>query len=239
MKNLSVALLAVCALGLGCSGKSDTSTTPTPAGPTLAGLVRDSVTNLPLANARIDLLNSFDHTPIGNFVLTDASGRYTFTSYSGVVSNQSFRASKEGYEGESRRLNVSQTPTADFGLMPVSSKPPRETILPGETKTGTVAFGDGMCNGLFFIRPCKRFILFVNEAATLKVRLTWQGTSDIDLELWLGDTLFDKSLTCQACGIGTSEEEFTRLVPAGEYELRAVIFEGTGGPFTLSVTRIN
>jgi len=134
---------------------------------------------------------------------------------------------------------VSQTSTADFRLVPLSSMPPRETILPGETKTGTVAFGDGMCNGLFFIRPCKRFILPVSEGATLKVRLTWQGTSDIDLELWRNDTLFDKSLTCQACGIGASEEEFTRFVPAGEYELRAVIFEGAGGPFTMTVTRIN
>jgi hypothetical protein len=238
VKNLFVALFVVCALGLACSDKSATTPTPSPtpaAGPALSGFVRDRATNAPLENARVEVVDAPTGSLTGLFVLTDASGRYNFS----ISGTQSFRASKEGYEGESRRLTVSQTSTADFGLVPLSSKPPRETILPGETKTGTVGFGDPTCNGLFFIRPCKRFILLVSEGATLKVRLTWQGTSDIDLELWLNDTLFDKSLTCQACGIGTSEEEFTRFVPAGEYELRAVIFDGAGGPFTMTVTRIN
>ena len=118
------------------------------------------------------------------------------------------------------------------------SLPPRETILPGDTKMGTVGGGDRTCNGLFFIRHCKRFILLVNEGAILNIGLTWQGTDDIDLELWRNDGLLDASLTCQACGVGTSQEGIARFISPGEYELRVVLWSGSGSSFTLT-TRVN
>ena len=248
MKKLSVMLIVVSTLALGCGedkpniptqpGGTPTPTpTPVP-GPALSGFVRNTFTDAPLDNARVEILDAASGTLSGIFVLTDASGRFNFFGISG---SQSFRASREGYEGEPRRIFLSQTQTVTFGLMPLTSKPPRETILPGETKTGTVNGTDQTCGGLFFILPCKRFILIVSEGATLKMRLTWQGAHDVDLELWRDDTEVAKSFICQACVGGPREEEFTRFIPAGEYELRATLFEGTGSPapFTLTVTRVN
>jgi hypothetical protein len=234
VKKLSVALVVFSALAVACGDKSPTE----PTSPTrqLVGFVRDSETNLPLQNARVELIDTTTGLFTGNFVLTDTSGRYTFP---GLTGSQSFRASKDGYEGHGQRVHLALTLTLDFALIPLSSLPPRDTILLGETRTGTIGPGDPMCNGMFFRRPCKRFILIVNQGATLYAKLTWQGADDIDLELWVNDKLFDKSLTCQACGVGTSLEEFARFVPAGEYELRATLFEGLGSSFTLSVTRID
>lgn len=93
-----------------------------------------------------------------------------------------------------------------------------------------------------FHPACKRFILIVDEGATLNARLAWPSAHDVDLELWQNDTLIEKSLMCQACGIGPSKEEFSLFVPTGEYELRATLFSGTNGSpasFTLTVTRVN
>ena len=250
MKHFSAALLVACALTSGCDNKSTTTPTPTgtptptptptplPTAPPLSGFVRDTFTDAPLANAKVEIVDAGSGQLTGNFVLTDAAGRYSFFGISG---SQSFRASREGYEGEPRRLHLALTSTHTFNLVSVLNKPPRETILPAETKMGTVDGGDATCGGMFFVLPCKRFILVVSEGATLKVRLTWATAHDVDLELWRDDTLIDKSLICQACGLGSPIEEFTRFVPAGEYELRATLFAGTGSPasFSLSVTRVN
>ena len=231
-----------CVLALGCGGESPPAPTPDPVptpGPTevaLSGFVRDAFTDVPLANARVETLDPPSGKLTGIFVLTDASGRYSFPGISG---SQSIRASKDGYEGQYQRIHLVLTSTATFHLMPVSGKPPRETIVPGETKTGAVSFSDPKCGGLFWTLPCKRFVLILSEGMTLKARLTWSGSSDIDLELWRDDTEVVKSFICQACIGGPSEEEFTRFIPAGEYELRATLFDGAGSPFTLTVTRVN
>lgn len=246
VKNLLLVAIVGSLCAVACSEKSPSgpsqggpTPTPTPTlppGPPLSGFVRDSLTDAPLVNARVEIVDTTTGTLSGNFVVTDASGKYSFLGISG---SQSFRASKEGYEGEPRRIHLVTTSTATFFLMPVSAKPPRESMVPGETKNGTVVSADSTCGGMFFILPCKRFILTVSESATLRVRLTWPSGDDIDLELWKDDTLFAKSLNCQACGFPSSEEEFTRFVPAGEYELRATLYFGAGGPFTLTVTRID
>jgi hypothetical protein len=141
----------------------------------------------------------------------------------------SFRASKDGFEGDSKRIHFNQTSTLDFNLTPNSRKPPRETLVLGQTQTGTFGVDPYVtCAGNFFTRPCKRFALVISSAATLRARLEWVGGHDLDLEPWRDDSLVASSLICQACGQGTSEETFTASLPAGEYEVRAVLFEGVG-----------
>jgi len=243
MRRLSLALF-IGALAVGCD-KSPSTPTPPAGSPTptpqaaLSGLVRDRDTTAPLENARVEIVDLGSGSLTGNLVRTDATGRYSFFGISGSLS---FRVSRDGYEGEPRRIHLALTPVANFDLMPVQSKPARETISVGETKPGTVDENDRTCGGMFFILPCKRFILIVSEAATLKARLTWPGAHDVDLELWQNDTLVDRSLICQACGQGPGSEEFTTFVPVGEYELRATLFQLSGSPaaaFTMSVTRVN
>ena len=198
----------------------------------LSGFVYDKVTGAPLADARVELIESTTGALTGYFALTNASGHYTFSV---SPSNRWFRASKDAFEGEPRSIRPEVEPNATFFLLPLSSKPPRETILPGESKTGTVHFTDSTCGGMFFVQPCKRFILTVSEGATLKVSLSWSNADDLDLELWKVDTLIQATCGCDL----TSEAELSRFVPAGEYELRATLFSGAGGSFTLTVTRID
>ena len=127
----------------------------------------------------------------------------------------SFRASKDGFEGDSKRIHFNQTSTLDFNLAPNSRKPPRETLVLGQTQTGTFGVDPYVtCAGNFFTRPCKRFALVISSAATLRARLEWVGGHDLDLELWRDDSLVALSLICQACGQGTSEETFTAKPPS-------------------------
>ena len=235
---------------LGCGGDSQTLPTapstsdvvPSTTGNlTLTGFVRETAPtdNVPVADARVEILDPATGSFTGRFVMTDARGAYRFPGLAGSIS---FRASKEGYEGDSKRIHLVETLTLDFNLMPTSRKPPRDTLVLGQTKTGTFGVDPYVtCAGKFFTRPCKRFALSVtSSAATLQARLEWSGRHDLDLELWRDDTLVAASLTCQACGQGTSEEMLTVTLPPGEYEVRAVLFDGVGPTtFTLTVSQAN
>ncbi len=234
---------------VGCGGDSPTSpgAPPTPDTPnptssigTLTGFVRETAPTetVPVPGARVEVVDPASGLLTGKFVLTDSRGSYQFPGLSGAVS---FRASKDGYEGDSKRVQLTQTSTLDFSLMPSSRKPPRETIVLGQTHTGAVGNSDATCAGKFFVRPCKRFALGVTSQESLRARLAWSGGHDLDLELWRDDTFVAASLTCQACGVGSSDETFTATLSPGEYEVRAVLFQGIGAviPFELTVSRAN
>jgi hypothetical protein len=230
---------------LSCGGDSRTSPIapstsdaipPTTGTLTVTGFVRETAPtdNVPVADARVDIIDPATGSLTGQFVMTDAGGAYRFPGLAGSIT---FRASKEGYEGDSDRIHLAQTLTLDFNLTPNSRKPPRDTLVLGQTQTGTFGVDPYVtCAGKFFTRPCKRFVLAVtSSAATLQARLEWSGSHDLDLELWRDDTLVVASLICQACGQGISEETFTTTLPPGEYEVRAVLFEGVG-PTTFKLT---
>jgi hypothetical protein len=189
----------------------------------------------PVADARVEVIDPESGLLTGRFVTTDSRGAYQFPGLSGGVS---LRASKDGYEGDAKRIQLSQVSTLDFNLMPNSRKPSRETIVVGQTQAGSVGNSDPTCAGKFFVRPCQRYVLVVAAEETLRARLEWSGGHDLDLELWRDDTFVVASLTCQACGLGTSDETFTAHLMPGEYEVRAVLFQGSGTmPFNLIVSR--
>ncbi len=249
MKRMPIAIIAVVLVGCGGSTPSAPSGPPpsSPSGPPpqpsvgLTGYVRETAPTetVPVANARVEVVDTSSGSLTGNFVLTDSSGFYRFPGLSGSVS---FRASKDGYEGDPRRFHLAQIQSGDFTIMPISRKPARESISIGETRTGSVGAADATCGGMFFRLPCKRFVLTVGGPETLRVRLTWSTRHDVDLELWRGDALVKASLTCQSCGVGTSEEAFDVDISSGEYELRATYFlvnDGASAPFELIVTRSN
>jgi hypothetical protein len=173
----------------------------------------------------------------GRFVTTDSNGSYQFPALSGAVS---FRASKNGYEGDPKRVQLAQTSMLNFSLMPTSRKPARETIAIGQTRTGTLGNSEPTCAGKFFVRPCKRFVIVVTSQETARARLEWSGGHDLDLELWRDDTFIVASLTCQSCGVGSSDETVTTTLSPGQYEVRAVLFEGVGATsFNLTVSQAN
>jgi hypothetical protein len=182
----------------------------------------------------VEVFNPATSILTGIFVMTDSRGFYQFSGLSGRVD---LRAFKEGYESQSKfaQLATGQT-TLDFNLMPLARRPDRETIVVGQTHTGTLSRSDPVCYGMYFTLPCKRYAFTVSTSATFRAYLKWANRDDVDLELWNGNTLVVASLTCQACGIGTSEESFTRTIPPGDYELRVTLYDGAGTSYELSVT---
>ena len=101
--------LVVVALGttVSCGGDSPTSPSggstpdiPSPASSTvtLTGFVRETAPTetVPVADARVEVIDPATGLLTGQFVLTDSRGFYRFPGLSGAVS---FRASKDGYEG--------------------------------------------------------------------------------------------------------------------------------------------
>ena len=219
-------ILMLAAIGCGSSSPSAPSPTPSPSpspspsGVTLTGFVRETspTDTVGIENARVEVFNPATGIVTGNFVQTDSRGFYQFP---GLASRVDLRASKEGYEGQSRvaQLATGQT-TLDFNLMPLSRRPPRENIVVGQTHTGSISSMDPTCAGMYFILPCKRYAFTVGAAASFRAYLKWANLRDLDLELWRDDRLVTASLTCQACGVGTAEEVFTESLPPGNYELR-------------------
>jgi hypothetical protein len=218
--------------------------TPSPSPPatvTLTGFVRESAPTdtIPVANARVEIVDATPNAFTG-FVLTDSSGFYQFP---GLSSSISFRASKEGYEGDPQRTHLISTQTQDFNITPLSRIiPTRETILIGQSRTGAVSPMDNTCGGMYFRLSCKRFASIVNSAESIRARLNWPSRHDLDLELWRDDRLVARSTTCQACGVGTSEETFTTTIEPGDYEFRVGYFldnDGLTASFELNVVRPN
>ncbi len=226
-------LPALLLIAIGCGSSSPTAPSPsfTPVElpiVTLTGFVRETspTDTVGIADARVEVFNVTTGIPTGLFVQTDASGFYQFPGLSGRVD---LRASKEAYEGQSRVAQLSVPPgqrTLDFNLMPLSRRPPRETIVVGQMHTGTLSWSDPTCAGAYFILRCKRYRFTVSDAASFRLYLKWANLNDIDLELWRDDRLVEASLTCQACGIGAAEELLpTRTLPPGDYEVRVTGYE--------------
>lgn len=242
MRRHHVLVFALALITLGCGGDSPTSpsdSSPSPSSSsagTVTGFVRETSPTdaVGVPNARVEIVDGPSGTLTGNFVLTDATGFYRFTGLAGGVS---FRASKEGYEGDPKRTaSVLTNNTITFNIMPVARKPARESIGIGDTRTGTMSGSDATCGGMFFRLPCRRFTFTVGTSSSVRAQLQWTGTQDIDLELWRDDTFVVASLVCQSCGVGTSQESFTRVVPPGDYELRLTWFQGGGStPYTVGV----
>ena len=214
------------------SASPSPSPSPSPSAPvTLTGFVRETspTDTVGIENARVEVFDVTTGILTGIFVVTDARGFYQFPGLTGRGLNGrvDLRASKEGYEGQSKvgQLATAQ-PTLDFNLMPLSRRPPRETLVVGQTHTGTISWSDPTCAGMYFILPCKRYAFTVSDAASFRLYLKWANLNDIDLELWREGTLVEASLTCQACGIGAAEELLrTRILPPGDYELRVTGYE--------------
>ena len=220
-------------IAIGCGSNSPTtpapssSPSPSPATVTLTGFVRETspTDTVGIENARVEVFNVTTGIPTGIFVLADAGGFYQFPGISGL--RVDLRASKEGYEAQSRVVQLATGQrTLDFNLMPLSRRPPRETIVVGQMHTGTLSWSDSTCAGMYFTLPCKRYAFTVSEAASFRLYLKWANLNDIDLELWRDSTLVEASLTCQACGIGAPEELLrTRTLLPGDYELRVTGYE--------------
>lgn len=217
---------------------SSTAAPPPASSPvTLTGFVRETAPTdtVQVANARVEVIEPGPF--LGQFAVTDANGAYQFPGLSGSLS---FRASKAGYEGDPRRFHLAQTKSGDFNIMPVSRKSAREPIAIGQSRAGVVSGTDSTCGGMYFRLACKRFALAFTAGQTARARLTWPSRHDLDLELWGDDTLMTASLTCQSCGLGTSEETITMSVSPGQYELRVIYFwdnDGSPASFDLRVSR--
>ena len=85
---------------------------PTTGTLTLTGFVRETAPtdNVPVADARVDILDPATGSFTGRFVMTDARGAYRFPGLAGSIT---FRASKEGYEGDSDQIHLAETLTLD------------------------------------------------------------------------------------------------------------------------------
>ena len=219
-----LALLILVLVAAGCGGESPSSPSPSPSpassADTLSGFVRETspTDTVVIPNARVDVFSAATGLLTGTFALTDPRGFYQIPGLSGRVD---VRASKEGYEGQSKVAQMATGQrTVDFNLLPSSRRPPRETLVVGQTHTGTISRMDPMCTGMFFTLYCKRYAFTVSDAASFRMYLKWANTFDLDLELWREDTLVAASLTCQSCGLGTAEESITRTIPPGDYEVR-------------------
>lgn len=240
---LPTLLLITIGCGSGSPSGPSPSPSPTPApsdSPSLSGFVRETspTDTVVVENARVEIFTAATGMLTGIFALTDSRGFYQFSGLSGRVD---LRASKEGYEGQSKIAQLaSGQRTLDFNLLPLARRPPRETLIVGQTYTGTISRMDPMCTGMYFTLYCKRYAFTVSNTASFRAYLKWANKFDLDLELWRDDRLVTASLTCQSCGIGTAEETFTQTIPPGEYELRVTwyyFFDGTEiTPYELNVT---
>lgn len=242
---LSLLILVLVAVGCGAESPSSPSPPPSTASPadTLTGFVRETspTETVVIPNARVEVFSAATGTLTGIFALTDSRGFYEIPGLSGRVDA---RASKEGYEGQSKVAQMATGQrTLDFNLLPLARRPPRETLVVGQTHTGTISRMDPMCTGMYFTLYCKRYAFTVGDAASFRAYLKWANTFDLDLELWREDTLVIASLTCQSCGIGTAEESLTRTLPPGEYELRVTWYyffdRDDVTPYELTVTPVN
>ena len=222
---------------IGCG--SDSPTSPGDGTVTLTGFVRETAPTeaVVIAGARVEIIDPQSGLLTGWFVMTDSRGAYEFPGLSGSLS---FRATKDGYEGDAQRVHLLSERSLNFSLMPTARKPPPEPIVLGQTHKGNVSTFDPTCTGKFFALPCKRFALVVAFEKNLRAQLHWEGAHDLDLELWRDDTFVVASLTCQACGVGTSDETFTTSLSPGDYEVRVRVYEGSGTmPFDLMVSQAN
>jgi hypothetical protein len=242
---LLLGLLVLGVLTISCGEDTPTtpsqSTSPPSSSPqpstALTGFVRETAPTetVPVAGARVEVLDAESGKLTGNFVLSDSRGFYEFPGLTGSIS---FRASKAGYEGDPDRIHLQLTRTLDFNIMPNSRKPPREHIAVGQSRTGSLGRSESTCGGMYFNLACKRFVLAIGTETLVSARLSWPSRHDLDLALWRDDEQVVYSATCQACGIGTSEETVTTTLSAGEYELRVTYFwdnDGSATSFSLNV----
>ena len=244
VQRLSLSILILVAFGCGAESPSAPSpSTSSSTSGTLTGFVRETspTDTVVIPNARVEVFSAATGLLTGTFALTDSRGFYEIPGLSGRVD---LRASKDGYEGQSKVAQMATGQrTLDFNLLPLARKPPRETLVVGQTYTGTIGRTDPMCTGMYFTLYCKRYAFTVSDAASFRAFLKWANSSDLDLELWRDDTLVAASLTCQSCGIGTAEESFLRTIQPGDYELRVTWYyffdRDEITPYELTVTRAN
>lgn len=144
---------------------------PAPAGPyILSGVVRDAA-NVPVAGAKVVLLDNDEGQELSASVTTDGNGHYSISNvwpssygYGPLVS-----ASKSGYFAGLKWARVSQDTELDFALEPLTY------ISLGDVVRGSI--GNAACAGLGYGgspggAPCQRFALTAPSSGTLEVMVS-------------------------------------------------------------------
>jgi hypothetical protein len=105
-----------------------------------------------------------------------------------------------------------------------------------ETLTGTVSGGSTTC-GTFVPRPCVVRSLGIHHTGRIDATLTWNGTADLDLQLWRSGA---SSEIASSDGVGGTERVSADVTGGSTYELRVIYYSGaTAANYILRVIHPN
>jgi hypothetical protein len=188
------------------------SPTPPPAATTftLTGRVTESAptTSIGIAGARV----AFNDGPnAGRSAAADSNGNYSFSGL--TTGNANPNASAANYLDQARGLALTANATLNFTLMPT----PRTL---DENLTGSVSGGSPPC-GTFLPNPCVTRTIPLHHPGIIDATLTWNGTADLDLELWRGTTEIASS-----DGVRGTERITADVTGGSNYEFRVIYYQG-------------
>ena len=162
---LSGAMIAAC----------DGPTSPTPSVPisrafALTGVVRE-VDGSPIGGASVQIQGTSFET---RTTMSAQSGAYRFDGLAGMFV---LRAVKEGYDVVTKNVTVTADQVADLNMQRIGR------LVESEVFRGII--NDPPCDpgGWDAQAPCRRIFYTPTTSGTLTLRVTWTGSSEIDLLL--------------------------------------------------------
>jgi len=218
MKRLSL-LIAACGIVMACAGEEPTAPVappPPPATPlptyVVFGTVQDEA-GAPLSGAVADLVG------LGRSSISNDNGYFSFT---GVRGPMTVRVGKDGYETQSRYLNVTADLAFSVKLLRVQTS---EDIVLGQTIRSTVSEGARPCDPIRWdaAAPCRRFGFTAPFSGLFVVSISWNGGSELDA------TMMNPNDTYLATSTESGFEQITlvAIVEAGvRYEIRVNSYYG-------------
>ena len=185
MKRLSL-LIAAGGIVMACAGEEPTvplAPPPPPATPlptyVVFGTVQDEA-GAPLSGAVADLVG------LGRTSISNESGYFSFT---GVRGPMTVRVGKDGYEPQTRNLNV----TADLAFsVKLSRVLLSEEIVLGQTIRSTVNESAPPCDPIRWdaMAPCRRFGFTAPFSGVFVVSISWNGGIPLDATMMNPDDTY-------------------------------------------------
>lgn len=180
----------------------------------------------PLSGAVVTVL---DGIAAGQKAATDINGQYSFPELPTGPTNLIARLA--GYTDEPGTVSVNGTNALTFRMHRILS-----TVT--DTFMGSIGPGNQKCvfmpGSIHDNKPCLNHVFEVTNSGTLSATLTWTGSSDLDLGLWIEGTLITETTN-----VGKPEVLSTTIEP-GRITVTVYYYSGSViENYSLTVTHPN